>query len=109
MDAGARLSFLGRRLGPAFAVRRIAVAPGAERAYDAAEWRDALVVVERGAVELECRSGARRTFVSGDILCLSRLPLRALRNPGGVPALLALVSRRREPPIRRPSRARSGP
>jgi hypothetical protein len=47
-----RLSFLGRRLPPAFELRVVAVAPGGERPYDEDEWRDALVVVERGEIEL---------------------------------------------------------
>jgi hypothetical protein len=97
MDDRARLSFLDRRLGPAFELQEVEVPPGGDRAYEEAEWRDALVVVERGAVELECQNGASRTFVRGDVLCLSGLPLRALRNPGDIPALLAAVSRRRRP------------
>src|SRR5262249_19663905 len=95
MDAGDRLAFLARPPGPAFSLRQITVAVGAEQVYDAAEWRGALVVVERGAIELESRSGARRTFVGGAVLCLDRLSLRALRNPGEVPALISAVSRRR--------------
>ena len=91
---GRRLSFLRKRLGHAFAVRQIQLPPGAERASDAAEWLDALVIVERGAVELECAGGTRRTFVAGDVLCLSRLPLRALRNSGRAPAVLSVVARR---------------
>jgi len=52
-----RLSFLGRRLPSAFEVKVIALAPGRERTYDEADWRDALVVVEGGEIELECVGG----------------------------------------------------
>ena len=45
-----------------FQVRRIVVAPGAERPYDEAEWKDALVVIESGKLELESRSGNRSRF-----------------------------------------------
>jgi hypothetical protein len=97
---GQRLSFLGRRVPPSFHVRAVTVAPGDERAYDPAEWGDALVVVERGEIELEGASGTRVRFCCGDVLWLSGLPLRALRNCGREPAVLVAVARRgeRDPP-----------
>jgi quercetin dioxygenase-like cupin family protein len=96
-DAGGpeRLSFLGRRLPPAFEMRTLALAPGGRRAYDAAEWRDALVVIERGEIELECRGGQLTRFGTGDVLWLFGLPLRTLHNRGPETALVVAVSRRR--------------
>jgi hypothetical protein len=41
-----RLSFLGRPLPSFFEVRVVVVAPGRQQAFDDAEWRDALVVLE---------------------------------------------------------------
>jgi hypothetical protein len=76
-----------------FAVRVVAVAPGDERAYDEAEWRDALVLIESGEVELRGVSGASRSFGRGDLLWLENLPLRALHNPGLEPVVLVAVSR----------------
>jgi hypothetical protein len=90
-----RLSFLGRRLPPAFELRVVSVAPGGQRTYDEAEWRDALVVVERGEIELESSAGARTRFGTGSVLWLFGLPLRALHNRGPDPALVVAVSRRR--------------
>jgi|SRR5215211_5132148 len=78
-----------------FSVRRIVVAPGGERPYDEAEWRDAIVVVESGKLELECRSGDCRRFGRGDVLWLIGLPLRVLRNREAVPTVLLAVSRLR--------------
>ena len=86
-------SFLGRRAPEHFDVRRIVVAPGTDRPYDEAEWKDALVVVESGGVELECASGTCRRFARGDVLWLIGLPLRALHNRGHVPTVLVAVSR----------------
>jgi hypothetical protein len=100
MDEGgfdSPLSFLERRLASAFAVRLIALAPGQQRNYVEMDWSDALVVVERGAVELVFLSGARLVFVRGDVLCLDGLPLRGLRNHREVPALLSAVSRSATP------------
>jgi hypothetical protein len=77
-----------------FELRAVSVAPGGERPYDAAEWRDVLVVVGRGRVELESRSGRRHAFGRGETLWLSGLPLRAVRNPGRETAVLIAVSRR---------------
>jgi quercetin dioxygenase-like cupin family protein len=95
MDAHAeRLSLIRRPLPPRLERRVAAVAPGGERAYHEPDWRDALVVVERGAIELECLSGGWWRFERGDVLWLSGLPLRALRNRGSEPALLVAVSRR---------------
>ena len=98
MDDGrvvGRLSLLGRRLPRPFEVRWVVLVPGHLRPYVEAEWRDALIVVERGEVELESVTGVRWRFVAGDILCLARLPLRALRNDGPLPVLLSAVSRER--------------
>ena len=79
----------------AFEVRRVAVAPGGSRAYDEAEWSEALVVVERGRIELEGLSGARRTFERGAALWLAGVPLRALHNHGREPAVMVNFTRQR--------------
>jgi hypothetical protein len=77
----------------AFDVRVVEVPPGGERPYDRSEWHDALVVVDRGEVELDCRDGSRPRFAGGAVLWLCGLPVRALRNPGPAPAVLVAVSR----------------
>ena len=91
-DSG-RETFLGKRLPDSFEVRRVVVAPGCERPFDAAEWRDAIVVVASGRIELECSSGKRHPFRRGDVLWLIGLPLRALHNRWRRPAVLVAVSR----------------
>jgi hypothetical protein len=88
------LTFLGRQLSPSFERRAISVAPGSARAYVESDWADALVVVERGEIELECLDGGRQRFVTGDSLWLCDQPLKLIRNPGDEPALLVAVSRR---------------
>jgi glyoxylate utilization-related uncharacterized protein len=98
MDAGGapdRISFLRRRLPPVYELRVVSLDPGAERPFDEAEWRDALVVVEQGELEVECLGDSRHRFARGDILWLSGLPLRALHSRGRGPAVLVAVSRRR--------------
>jgi quercetin dioxygenase-like cupin family protein len=91
---GAGVSFIERPLPLAFEMRTVSIAPGCTLGYDALAWRDALVVVERGEIELECVHGARRRFQPGDVLWLVALPLRALHNRGCEPAVLAAVVRR---------------
>jgi quercetin dioxygenase-like cupin family protein len=76
-----------------FEVRAVEVEPGGHRIYHEAEWRDAIVFVGRGAIELECLSGTRHSFRRGDLLWLAGLPLRALHNRGGETVLLIAVSR----------------
>jgi hypothetical protein len=78
----------------AFALRVVTVAPGGVRPYADAEWRDAIVVVERGEIELETLGHVRWRFERGDMLWLSGLPLHALHNRGREPARLVAVSRR---------------
>ena len=74
--------------------REVRVLPGTERQYDPEEWREALVVIKAGPIELETRHGVRCTFVSGNVLFLSGLGLRCMSNPGPRSAVLLAVSRR---------------
>jgi quercetin dioxygenase-like cupin family protein len=89
-----------------FHTRRIVFAPGAERRYHESEWRDAIVVVESGRLELEWSSGSRRGFGSGAVLWLIGLPLRVLRNVGSRPTVLVAVSRPRAAGARPPQSGR---
>jgi hypothetical protein len=78
---------------PGFERRTLTLAPGSECAAPA--WDDALVVVTRGAIELEGVGGTTRRFGPGDLIWLRGVPLRALRNHGPDAAVLVAVSRRR--------------
>jgi hypothetical protein len=69
------------------------IAGGRDVAFDEAEWRDAIVVIERGSLDIECLGGNRSTFATGAVLCLDRLQLRTLHNAGNEPVLLFAVSR----------------
>ncbi|MDX6453479.1 MAG: hypothetical protein QOH16_3528 [Gaiellaceae bacterium] len=89
-----RLSFLDRELPGGFSCRSVTIAERSERVYDESEWADTFVVVEEGALEVECLGGSRACFASGSILCFQRLGLRTLRNPGNEPVLLTAISRR---------------
>jgi quercetin dioxygenase-like cupin family protein len=79
---------------PGFVVRAVGVEPGGDRIYNEREWRDAIVVIARGEIELEAVNGERQRFRRGDILWLCELPLRALHNRGTDGAVLVAVSRR---------------
>jgi hypothetical protein len=83
----------GRRLPPGFQVRVVTVLPG-----DDADWRDALVLVRHGELELETLAGTRRRFGCGDVIWLIGLSLRALHNPGLQPTELVAISRRHQAP-----------
>jgi hypothetical protein len=91
---------LSGRLWPSFVAETVVIAPGCQVPFDEAQWRDALVVVESGEVELETTTGQRRRFRSGEMLWLTGLPLRCLRNPGDLPVVLKAVSRRAPPTAR---------
>ena len=81
------------RAWPSFVAQTVVIAPGCE----VTQWRDALVVVESGEVELETTTAIRRRFRSGDMLWLTGLSLRCLCNSGDEPAVLKAVSRRGPP------------
>jgi hypothetical protein len=76
-----------------FRRRVVEVAPGEELDVDADRWRDSLVVLERGEVELECAAGGRSRFAAGSVLCLLP-PVRFLRNNRSEPARLITIARR---------------
>ena len=78
---------------PGFELRAVWVEAAGGRIYHEAEWRDALVVIARGAIELECRGGTRHRLESGDVVWLSGLPLRAIRNRDTEAALLVAITR----------------
>jgi hypothetical protein len=63
-----------------FEVRVTAVALGRMLAHRDSDWRDALVVVEQGAIDLEWLGGARQRFGCGAVLWLAGLPPRAVGN-----------------------------
>jgi quercetin dioxygenase-like cupin family protein len=97
-DADGRLSFLDRALSHSFELRVVALAPGQSRPYHPADWRDSIVVVEGGEIELEALCGLRLRFSPGAVIYLVGLPLRGFRCSGSKPALLVAVSRRSPDP-----------
>jgi quercetin dioxygenase-like cupin family protein len=83
-----------------FRKRVVELAPAQELPFDVAAWRDAIVFLTDGEIELECMSGERQRFARGAILCLAP-PLRLLRNSGNECARLLAISRRRPAPQKR--------
>jgi hypothetical protein len=75
--------------------RVVTIPPQTALPFEPAGWRDALVVVARGTVEVETESGQRQLFGGGALIWLDRMPVRLLRNPGIEPAVLGAVARRR--------------
>jgi hypothetical protein len=58
------------------------------------DWAGAVVVVVRGRLQLECRSGERASFDEGAVLFLAGLGLRLITNPGLTPLVLRSIRRR---------------
>jgi hypothetical protein len=79
----------------AFARRTVVLESGTSRPSDDAEWRDALVLLVQGDVDLECTAGGRRRYHAGAVLWLAGIDLKALHNVGVDPVVLLAVSRRR--------------
>lgn len=81
-------------LSLSFVKSTVMLEPGRALPYDAEEWRDAIVFVTAGQIEVECARGLVERFGRGDILCFSPLALRAVRCSGSTPARLVAISRR---------------
>ena len=94
MRGQAGLSFLDRHLPASLERHVVVLPPGRVRAYEAAEWRGAIVMVERGQIELSWSGSGHHRFGRGDLLWLDGLPLRYLHNRGPEPTVLVAVSRR---------------
>ena len=75
-------------------VRRVVTIPARTAyAYDREEWRDAIVVLEAGEIELHTWCGNRRKLGPGSVFWLDGISLRTLSNRGECPAVLIAVSR----------------
>ena len=62
--------------------------------YEPSEWRDTIVFVLAGEVEIECAEGERRCFKRGATLVFSPLPIRMIRNPATQLTRLLAINRR---------------
>lgn len=78
-------------------VRTIRIPAGGELPFEAADWRDTIVLVHEGRLELEWDGGIRWAFATGAILALDGLAPRRLENRGRRAVLLIAVSRQRVP------------
>ena len=78
-----------------FSRRVLHVAPGLALGLEAADLTDAIVVVQRGELELECRAGTCRRFAPGSMITAARRHVSCLRSVGPEPLVLIAVSRAR--------------
>ena len=75
-----------------FSRRTVELSGGEELLVAAHAWRDTIVFLEAGEIELECAAGGRRRFGAGAVLCV--LPtVRVVRHVGSAPARLIAVAR----------------
>jgi hypothetical protein len=80
-------------MSPAFAIRIVVIPPGTKLDFEEEEWRDCLVEIESGVVELQFRDDCARACQAGDLLWFVGLPIVALHNFESRPAVLVAVSR----------------
>jgi RNA polymerase sigma-70 factor (TIGR02960 family) len=71
--------------------------PGLELDMEPMCLPDAIVVVEQGELELECRAGTRRRFGPGSMIPIACLPVSRLRSAGPDPLVVVAVSRAATP------------
>jgi hypothetical protein len=80
MGSTGGVSFLDRRLPEWVDLRVVVIPPGARHGYEPEAWRGRLIVVERGAIELEFLSGRCLPCGQGYVGILMGLSLRGLCN-----------------------------
>jgi quercetin dioxygenase-like cupin family protein len=88
-----RLPFLGGPLPPGFRRWSVTLAPGETLPYAEDDWRDALVTVTEGRIEVECLAGGHAVFGAGSMVWMVGLELRAIHNRGDEPAVMVAVAR----------------
>jgi hypothetical protein len=67
--------------------------PGVEVELEPGTLPDAIVLVERGSLELECQAGTTERFGCGSMIPIARLPFCRLRSLGPGPLVLVAVAR----------------
>jgi hypothetical protein len=77
----------------ATSIRTVALEPGGTLLYDEEEWRDALITVESGEIELRMKCGRSAFFRRGDLLWFHGLPLASLHNRCDEPTVLVAATR----------------
>jgi hypothetical protein len=92
-DESAHDALVRDPLPSGFSRRVLRGASGLELDVEPLRVLDAIVVVEQGAAELECRAGARRRFGRGSMIPIARLPVAHLRSVGPDALVLVAVSR----------------
>jgi hypothetical protein len=91
------LSLLTIALPPWFERRTVTIAVGDELGPHEASWRDELVSIEAGALEIVGPDGTVLHLTAGAVLFLDGIDHVALRATGDVPTVLAAIRRRRDP------------
>jgi hypothetical protein len=84
---------LGGALSPGFCRRVVILEPRSRRAYRPGEWQDAIVLIDKGEIELRCPGQPPRRFRRGDLLSLGGLGLTGIYNHGPGRAVLIAVSK----------------
>lgn len=72
---------------------RVTLEAGSSRTTRSSEWAGAIVLVEEGALEVECVAGGRQRFERGALIALGWLPLRTIHNPEPNPSVLMATRR----------------
>jgi 2-methylisocitrate lyase-like PEP mutase family enzyme len=92
MDPGSLFPGEGRRPGISSTITTLQPAHSLD--FRESDWAGAIVVVVRGRLHLECRSGRCASFDEGAVLFLTGLDLRRITNPGLTPLVLKSISPR---------------
>lgn len=69
------------------------LAPDEELAIDATEWRQALVLVQRGIAKVTCSAGQSALFGAGSVLCLDGPAMRSIAAAGESGVVLMTLRR----------------
>jgi hypothetical protein len=88
---------LGRDVPTGFRRSVIRLAPGASVSCSDPSWRDALLVLGQGEIEVRTPSGSTGRFSTGAVIAVADIPLSVVHVVGLEPAVLAAVRQSRPP------------
>jgi hypothetical protein len=71
--------------------RAVTLRSGASLRYDSNAWRDEIIIIQQGTLELQDTAGRQWPFETGSVLSLCGLPLRRLTNTGPDDAVIIAI------------------
>lgn len=87
------MDLLGHELPKGFCRAVIRLVPGESLSCNAASWRDALILLSRGEIEVRAPDGFTGRFATGAVIAFAEIPLSVVHAVGVGQVVLTAVRR----------------